>query len=69
MKIIDDLLSTTKQEAVVKDIRLGAFQTAALTDDCGLTLMRGAALSLTQTAFWLRRERTKRKLSSGTSPL
>jgi len=36
MKILDDLLSTLKQEAVVKDIRLGAFQTAVLTDSCGL---------------------------------
>jgi len=26
MKILDDLLSTMKQEAVVKDMRLGAFQ-------------------------------------------
>jgi len=36
MKILDDLLSTLKQEAVVKDIRQGPFQTAVLTSGCGL---------------------------------
>ena len=36
MKILDDLLATIKQEAVVKDIRQGPFQTAVLTNHCGL---------------------------------
>jgi len=36
MKIIDDLLSTLNYEALVKDIRLGPFQTAVLTRNCGL---------------------------------
>jgi len=36
MKILDDLLSTIKRGAVVKDIRQGAFQTAVLTNNCGL---------------------------------
>ena len=36
MKILDDLLSTLKQEVAVKDIRQGPFQTAVLTCGCGL---------------------------------
>ena len=36
MKILDDLLSTIKGKAVVKDIRQGPFQTAVLTINCGL---------------------------------
>ena len=36
MKILDDLLSTLSNEARVKDIRLGPFQTAVLTLNCGL---------------------------------
>ena len=36
MKILDDLLSTIKRGAVVKDIRQGPFQTAVLTDNGGL---------------------------------
>lgn len=36
MKILDDLLSALKQEAMVKDVRQGPFQTAVLTRRCGL---------------------------------
>ena len=36
MKIIDDLLSTLRYDAPVRDIRLGPFQTAVLTRNCGL---------------------------------
>lgn len=36
MNIIDDLLSTLDYEASVRDIRLGPFQTAVLTRNCGL---------------------------------
>jgi len=36
MKILDDLLSAVSQEARVRDIRQGPFQTAALTRNCGL---------------------------------
>lgn len=36
MKILDDLLSTLKKEAIVRDIRQGTFQTAVLTNSCGL---------------------------------
>ena len=36
MKIIDDILSTLNFEAVLKDIRMGPFQTAVLTRNCGL---------------------------------
>jgi uncharacterized protein (DUF4213/DUF364 family) len=36
MKIIDDVLSTLDFEAPVKDISMGAFQTAVLTRYCGL---------------------------------
>lgn len=36
MKIIDDLLSTLNDEATVKDIRQGPFQTAVMTRHCGL---------------------------------
>ena len=36
MKILDDLLSTLKQEAMVNDIRQGPFQTAVVTRGCGL---------------------------------
>ena len=36
MKIIDDLLSTLDNEAPIKDIRTGPFQTAVLTRYCGL---------------------------------
>ena len=36
MNIIDDLLSTLSLEAPVRDMRLGPFQTAVLTRNCGL---------------------------------
>jgi len=36
MKILDDLLSTLRQGEVVVDIRQGPFQTAVLTQSCGL---------------------------------
>jgi len=36
MRILDDLLSVLKPEALVKDIRQGPFQTAVLTRNCGL---------------------------------
>jgi len=36
MNIIDDLLSTLSYETPVRDIRLGPFQTAVLTRNCGL---------------------------------
>ena len=36
MKILDHLISTLNLEAEVRDIRLGPFQTAVLTRNCGL---------------------------------
>ncbi len=36
MKILDDLLSTINRDAQVKDIRIGTFQSAILTQGCGL---------------------------------
>jgi hypothetical protein len=36
MKIIDDLLSTLNLEVKVRDVRQGPFQTAVLTQNCGL---------------------------------
>jgi uncharacterized protein (DUF4213/DUF364 family) len=36
MKIIDELISTLTDEAPVRDIRQGPFQTAVLTRNCGL---------------------------------
>jgi len=36
MKILDDLLVALRQGEVVADIRQGPFQTAVLTDNCGL---------------------------------
>jgi len=36
MKILDDLIATLRQNRIVKDIRQGPFQTAVLTDNCGL---------------------------------
>ena len=36
MKILDDLISTLKKDAPVKDVRQGPFQTAVLTRSCGL---------------------------------
>ncbi|MFC2032424.1 Rossmann-like domain-containing protein [Chloroflexota bacterium] len=36
MKILDDLLSTLKQDSIVKDVRQGSFQTAVVTRYCGL---------------------------------
>ena len=36
MRIVDDLLSTVNQNAEVRDIRQGPFQTAVLTHGCGL---------------------------------
>ena len=44
MKILDDLISTLNQEAVVRDIRLGLLHTGVLTRNCGLaaTLPRDA---------------------------
>jgi len=36
MKIIDDLISTLTREAPVKDVRQGPFQTAVLTQSCGM---------------------------------
>jgi len=35
MKILDNLISTLNLEAEVRDIRLGPFQTAVLTGNCG----------------------------------
>ncbi len=37
MKIIDHILDALNFEAVVKDIRMGAFQTAVITRRCGLS--------------------------------
>ena len=36
MKIIDDLLFTLSYDAPVREIRLGPFQTAVITRNCGL---------------------------------
>ena len=36
MRIIDAILSSLDYEAIVRDIRQGAFQTAVLTRGCGL---------------------------------
>ncbi|MDD4876073.1 MAG: DUF364 domain-containing protein [Dehalococcoidales bacterium] len=36
IKIVDDLITTIKSEMLVKDVRQGPFQTAVLTDKCGL---------------------------------
>jgi len=44
MKVLDNLISTLKFDAEVKDIRMGLFHTAVLTRNCGLaaTLPRDA---------------------------
>jgi len=36
LKILEDLLSSIRQDGIVKDVRQGPFQTAVLTHNCGL---------------------------------